>query len=49
MNVACMIVIAVVVALEKLMPSERVAIAATVVFVAMPGLAVAFAPHHVPG
>jgi predicted metal-binding membrane protein len=49
MNVAWMVVMAVVVALEKLLPWSRVAIAATAVFIVALGLAVAFAPHHVPG
>jgi predicted metal-binding membrane protein len=49
MNVAWMIVVAVVVANEKLLPWNRVAIAVTVAFVAVLGLAVAFAPGHVPG
>jgi predicted metal-binding membrane protein len=49
MNVAWMIVMAVLVAVEKLLPSERVAIGATAVFIVVLGLAVAFAPHQVPG
>jgi predicted metal-binding membrane protein len=49
MNVAWMIVLAAVVAVEKLLPSGRIAIGVTVVFVAALGLAVAFAPGQVPG
>lgn len=49
MNVAWMVVMAVLVAVEKLLPSERVAIGATAVFIVVLGLAVAFAPHQVPG
>jgi predicted metal-binding membrane protein len=49
MNVAWMIVVAGLVALEKLLPSDRVAIGATAVFIVALGLAVAFAPGHVPG
>ncbi len=49
MNVAWMVVIAAVVALEKLLPWGRVAIAATAVFIVALGLAVAFAPQSVPG
>jgi predicted metal-binding membrane protein len=49
MNIAWMIVIAAVVAVEKLLPAERVAIWATVVFIAALGLAVALAPAQVPG
>jgi predicted metal-binding membrane protein len=49
MNVAWMIVVAALVAIEKLLPSRRVAIGATAVFVAVLGLAVAFAPGQVPG
>jgi predicted metal-binding membrane protein len=49
MNVAWMIVIAALVAIEKLLPSGRVAIAATALFIAALGLAVALAPHDVPG
>jgi hypothetical protein len=44
-----MVVMAAVVAVEKLLPSDRVAIGATVLFVAALGLAVAFVPGHVPG
>jgi predicted metal-binding membrane protein len=49
MNVAWMIVVAALIALEKLLPSDRVAIGATAVFIVAVGLAVAFAPGHVPG
>jgi predicted metal-binding membrane protein len=49
MNVAWMIVVAALVAIEKLLPWEGVAIGATVVFVAALGLAVALAPDQVPG
>ena len=49
MNVAWMVVMAVLVAVEKLLPSERVAIGATAVFIVVLGLAVAFAPDQVPG
>jgi predicted metal-binding membrane protein len=49
MNVTWMIVMAAMVAVEKLLPSGRVAIGATVVFIAALGLAVAFVPAHVPG
>jgi len=49
MNVAWMIVMAALVALEKLLPSERVAVGATAAFIVGLGLAVAFAPHQVPG
>ena len=49
MNVAWMIVVAAVVAIEKLLPWDGVAIGATVVFIAVLGLAVAFAPGQVPG
>jgi predicted metal-binding membrane protein len=48
MNVTWMIVIAALVALEKLLPSERVAIGAIVVLIAVLGFAVAFAPGQVP-
>jgi len=41
MNVTWMIVVAALVAVEKLLPSQRVAIGATAVFVAVLGLAVA--------
>lgn len=49
MNVAWMIVVAVLVAIEKLLPWDRAAIGATAVFVAALGLAVALAPDQVPG
>lgn len=49
MNVAWMVVVAVLVAIEKVLPWDRVAIAATVAFIAALGLAVAFAPDQVPG
>jgi predicted metal-binding membrane protein len=48
MNVAWMIVVAALVGIEKLLPWERVAIGATVVLIAVLGLAVAFAAHDVP-
>jgi predicted metal-binding membrane protein len=49
MSVTWMVVMAAVVAIEKLLPSDRFAIGATVLFVAALGLAVAFVPGHVPG
>jgi predicted metal-binding membrane protein len=49
MNVAWMIVVAALVATEKLLPWHRVAIGATVVLIAALGLAVALAPDQVPG
>jgi predicted metal-binding membrane protein len=49
MNVAWMIVVAAVVAIEKLLPWDRVAIVPTAVFIAALGLAVALAPDQVPG
>ena len=49
MNVTWMIVVAALVAIEKLLPSDRVAIGATVVLIAALGLAVALAPDQVPG
>jgi predicted metal-binding membrane protein len=49
MNVAWMIVVAALVALEKLLPWDRTAIGATVVLVAALGVAVALAPDQVPG
>src|SRR5689334_5212938 len=49
MSVTWMIVVTVLVALEKLLPWGRLAIASTVVFVAALGIAVAVAPAHVPG
>jgi len=48
MNVTWMIVIAALVALEKLLPSDRVAIAAIAAFILVLGLGVAFAPGQVP-
>ena len=48
MNVTWMIVVAALIAIEKLLPSDRVAIGATVAFIAALGLAVAFAPDQVP-
>jgi predicted metal-binding membrane protein len=49
MNVAWMIVVAALVAIEKLLPWDGVAIGATVVLIAALGLAVALAPDQVPG
>jgi len=49
MNVTWMIVVAALVAIEKLLPWDGVAIRATVVFIAALGLAVALAPDQVPG
>jgi predicted metal-binding membrane protein len=49
MSITWMVVIAVVVAVEKLLPSGRVAIGITVVVVAALAFAVAFAPGQVPG
>jgi predicted metal-binding membrane protein len=49
MNVAWMIVVAAVVAIEKLLPWDGVAIRATAVLIAALGLAVALAPGQVPG
>jgi predicted metal-binding membrane protein len=48
MNVAWMVVIAALVAVEKLLPRVGVAVACTAALVAALGLAVAFAPAHVP-
>jgi predicted metal-binding membrane protein len=48
MNVTWMIVIAALVAIEKLLPSARVAIWGTAAFVLVLGVAVAFAPGQVP-
>lgn len=48
MNVAWMVVMAAVVAVEKLLPSDRVAIGATAMFIVALGFAVALAPHQVP-
>lgn len=49
MNLVWMIVVAALVALEKLLPWQGVAIGATTVFVAALGLGVALAPGEVPG
>jgi predicted metal-binding membrane protein len=49
MNVAWMVVVAVLIAVEKLLPWDRVAIGATAAFIAALGLAVALAPAQVPG
>jgi predicted metal-binding membrane protein len=49
MNVAWMIVVAALVAIEKLLRWDRVAIGATAVFIAALALAVALAPDQVPG
>lgn len=49
MNVTWMVVIAALVALEKLLPWRRPAVLAVALFVAALALAVAFAPGHVPG
>jgi predicted metal-binding membrane protein len=49
MNIAWMIVVAALVAIEKLLPWDGVAIGATAAFIAALGLAVALAPGHVPG
>jgi len=49
MNVAWMVVVAALVAIEKLLPRRAVAIGATAVFIAVLGLAVALAPDLVPG
>jgi predicted metal-binding membrane protein len=49
MNVAWMVVVAGVVAIEKLLPWDGVAIGATVVFIAALGIAVVLAPDQVPG
>ncbi len=49
MNVTWMIVVAALVAIEKLLPWGRVTILATAAFIAALGLAVALAPGHVPG
>lgn len=48
MNVTWMIAVAALVAIEKLLPWDRSAIAATAVLIAALGLAVALAPAHVP-
>jgi predicted metal-binding membrane protein len=49
MNVAWMVVVAGLIAIEKLLPWERVAVGATAAFIVVLGLAVAFAPDQVPG
>ena len=49
MNVAWMVVIAALVALEKLLPWRRPAVMTIALFVAALGVAVALAPGHVPG
>jgi predicted metal-binding membrane protein len=49
MNVAWMVVVAALIAVEKLLPWERLAVGATAVFIVALGLAVAFAPDQVPG
>jgi predicted metal-binding membrane protein len=49
MNVAWMIVVAALIAVEKLLPWDSAAIRATAVFIAALGLAVALAPDQVPG
>jgi predicted metal-binding membrane protein len=49
MNVGWMIVLAGLVAIEKLLPWNRAAISAIAVFIAVLGIAVAFMPGHVPG
>ena len=49
MNLAWMIVVAALVAIEKLLPWEGVAIGATAAFIAALGVGVALAPDQVPG
>ena len=49
MNIAWMIVVAALVAIEKLLPWEEVAIGATAIFIAVLGVGVALVPDHVPG
>lgn len=49
MNVAWMIVVAALVAIEKLLPWDGVTIRTTALFIAILGLAVALAPAQVPG
>jgi predicted metal-binding membrane protein len=49
MSVTWMIVMAAVVAIEKLLPQKGVAIGTIVVFIAALGLAVALVPGSVPG
>jgi predicted metal-binding membrane protein len=48
MNITWMIVVAVVVAIEKLLPWDGVAIGGTALFLVVLGVLVAFAPHEVP-
>lgn len=48
MNVTWMVVLAALVAIQKLLPSDRVAIGTTVALIAVLGVAVALAPHQVP-
>jgi predicted metal-binding membrane protein len=48
MNVTWMIVVAALVAIEKLLPWNRATLGTTALFIALLGLAVAFAPHQVP-
>jgi predicted metal-binding membrane protein len=48
MNVTWMIVVAALIAVEKLLPWSRAAVGTTALFIAAVGLAVAFAPHQVP-
>ncbi len=49
MNVTWMVVVAALVAIEKLLPWSGVAVWGTALFVALLGIAVAFAPDQVPG
>ena len=49
MNIGWMVVVATLVALEKLLPWERIAVGAIAVFSVVLGLAVALAPDQVPG
>ncbi|HET7509547.1 MAG TPA: DUF2182 domain-containing protein [Solirubrobacterales bacterium] len=49
MNLAWMVVVAALVAIEKLLPRAEVAIGTTVAFLAILGIAVALAPAQVPG
>jgi len=48
MNVTWMVVVAALVAAEKLLPWNRATVATVALFIAALGLAVAFAPHQVP-
>jgi predicted metal-binding membrane protein len=48
MNITWMIVVAALIAIEKLLPWDRAAIGATVVLVVLLAVGVAFAPHAVP-